>query len=187
LNRLACGKVPHVEPSQGGGRLLDTAVPVYPVENPVPSPRFYHFGEFTLDAHTGELSRNGARTILRAQPLQLLLALLTHPGELVPREQLVSRLWPAGTFVDFDRSLNKAVNHLREALGDSAENPSFIETLPRKGYRFVAAVRSDHAKPFEVVSQEAKESAGLRPRTWMAGAALVAILALVWAVDMGSV
>ncbi|MGC2194429.1 MAG: winged helix-turn-helix domain-containing protein [Terriglobales bacterium] len=105
--------------------------------NAAPSPRLYYFGGFALDAHTGELRRNGSKSVLREQPLQLLLALLEQPGELVPREQLVSRLWPAGTFVDFDRGLNKAVNHLREALGDSAENPRFIETLPRKGYRFV--------------------------------------------------
>ena len=105
--------------------------------------RVYRFGDFVLDARTGELTSGGHRTQLREQPLQLLLALLEHPGELITREELTSRLWPAGTFVDFDRGLNKAVNHLREALGDSAEHPRFIETLPRKGYRFVAPVTHD--------------------------------------------
>src|SRR5262245_45621962 len=100
----------------------------------------YRFGAFTVDARTGELSNSGRRTPLRDQPLQLLLALLEHPGDLVTREELTRRLWPADTFVDFDRGLNKAINHLREALSDSAEHPQFIETLPRKGYRFIAPV-----------------------------------------------
>src|SRR5690242_15546013 len=102
--------------------------------------RIYRFGAFAVDARTGELSNAGVRTPLRDQPLQLLLALLEHPGELVTREELTSRLWPAGTFVDFERGLNKAVNHLRDALHDSADHPQFIETLPRKGYRFISPV-----------------------------------------------
>lgn len=104
--------------------------------------RVYQFGAFTIDARTGELSHAGRRTPLRDQSVQLLLALLERPGELITREELAGRLWAAGTFVDFDRGLNKAINHLREALGDSAEQPHFIETLPRKGYRFVAPVTS---------------------------------------------
>ena len=102
--------------------------------------RVYQFGAFTVDARTGELSHAGRRTPLRDQSVQLLLALLEQPGELITREELAGRLWAAGTFVDFDRGLNKAINHLREALGDSAEQPRFIETLPRKGYRFIAPV-----------------------------------------------
>ncbi len=113
------------------------------MENPVASPRVYRFESFSLDSRTGELIHRGARTPLREQPLQLLLVLLEHPGDLVTREQLVKRLWPAGTFVDFDRGLNKAINHLREALGDSAEHPQFIETFPRRGYRFIAPVTHD--------------------------------------------
>ena len=108
--------------------------------NGVRAGRVYCFGTFAVDARTGELSQAGRRTPLRDQSLQLLLALLEQPGELVTREELRDRLWGAGTFVDFDRSLNKAVNHLREALGDSAEQPRFVETLPRKGYRFIAPV-----------------------------------------------
>src|SRR5262245_66497595 len=106
----------------------------------VRTPRLYHFGTFTLDARTGELSNDGRPIPVRDQALHLLLALLERPGELITREELTERLWPAGTFVDFDRGLNKVVNHLRDALGDSAEHPRFIETLPRKGYRFIAEV-----------------------------------------------
>jgi DNA-binding winged helix-turn-helix (wHTH) protein len=108
--------------------------------NPASGPRVYRFGMLELDARTGELFRDGQKTQLRDQPLQLLLALLEHPSELVTREELTRRLWPADTFVDFDRGLNKAVKKLREALEDSAEQPQFIETLPRKGYRFIAKV-----------------------------------------------
>src|SRR5215470_14952736 len=104
---------------------------------------FYRFGAFKLNVQTGELSNDGKKLQLRDQPLKLLLAMLEQPGELVTREELVRRVWPDGTFVDFDRGLNKAVLHLREALGDSAEHPQFIETLPRKGYRFVAPVTQD--------------------------------------------
>src|SRR6185436_19894271 len=102
--------------------------------------RVYRFGAFAVDARTGELSHDGGRTPLRDQSFQLLLTLLEEPGELVTREELARRLWGPDTFVDFDRGLNNAVNHLREALGDSAEQPRFIETLPRKGYRFIAPV-----------------------------------------------
>jgi TolB-like protein/DNA-binding winged helix-turn-helix (wHTH) protein/Tfp pilus assembly protein PilF len=108
--------------------------------NGVRTGRVYQFAEFTVDARTGELTHAGGRTPLRDQSFQLLLALLEQPGELLTREELAGRLWSAGTFVDFDRGLNKAINHLREALGDSVEQPQFIETLPRKGYRFIAPV-----------------------------------------------
>ena len=96
------------------------------------------FGEFKLDLRTGELSSNGHKSTLSEKPFQLLVALLERPGGLVTREELKQRLWSSDTFVDFDLSLNKAVNRLREALGDSAEQPRFIETLPRRGYRFIA-------------------------------------------------
>jgi TolB-like protein/DNA-binding winged helix-turn-helix (wHTH) protein/Tfp pilus assembly protein PilF len=102
--------------------------------------RTYRFGPFALDARTGELSGDGHPIPLRDQPVQLLLALLERPGDLVTRQELATRLWPPGTFVDVDRGLNKAINHLREALGDSPDSPRYVETLPRKGYRFVAPV-----------------------------------------------
>jgi TolB-like protein/DNA-binding winged helix-turn-helix (wHTH) protein len=113
-----------------------------PMANGVRTAHVYHFEGFALDARTGELTSAGRRTPLRDQSFQLLLALLERPGELITREELTQRLWPPGTFVDFDRGLNKVVNHLRDALGDSAEQPGFIETLPRKGYRFIAPVTS---------------------------------------------
>src|ERR1700732_4442681 len=98
------------------------------------------FGEFELDLETAELRGKGSKAILPGQPFQILVTLLGRPGQLVAREELKRQLWPSDTFVDFDVSLNKAVNRLREALGDSAEHPRFIETLPRKGYRLIASV-----------------------------------------------
>ncbi len=96
------------------------------------------FGTYEVDLRLGELRRNGIRVKLTGQPFQILVILLEHPGDLVTREQLQRRLWPSDTFVDFDRGLNAAINRVREALGDSAENPRFVETLPRRGYRFIA-------------------------------------------------
>jgi TolB-like protein len=97
-----------------------------------------HFGTFELDSRAGELRKKGVRIKLQDQPFQVLITLLEHQGEIVTRQELQKKLWPADTFVDFERGLNKAINRLRAALGDSSENPRFIETLPRKGYRFIA-------------------------------------------------
>jgi len=105
------------------------------------TPRILQFGSFELRADTGELRKHGIRVRLQTKPLHVLLALLQHPGEVVTREQLQSRLWPADTFVDFESGLNTAANRLRIALGDSADVPRYIETLPRIGYRFIAPVR----------------------------------------------
>lgn len=102
--------------------------------------RRYRFGVFELDSATGELRRNGLRVKLYAQPLQVLLMMLEHPGEMLTREEICRELWPDGTFVDFEHGVNSAVNRLREALGDKASNPRFVETLARRGYRFVAPV-----------------------------------------------
>jgi DNA-binding winged helix-turn-helix (wHTH) protein/tetratricopeptide (TPR) repeat protein len=99
------------------------------------------FGVFELELHTGELRKSGIKVKLQGQPFQILKILLQHPGELVTREELRMQLWPADTFVDFDRSLSKCINKLRQALGDSAESPRFIETLQRRGYRFIADVK----------------------------------------------
>src|ERR1700730_13709063 len=95
------------------------------------------FGEFELNLRTQELARNGEIVDLAEQPFLVLKALLEEPGQLVSREELVKRLWPANTFVDFEHSLNKAVKSLREALQDSAHEPRLVETLPRRGYRFI--------------------------------------------------
>jgi TolB-like protein/Tfp pilus assembly protein PilF len=101
-----------------------------------------HFGVFEADLRAGELRRNGSKVKLQEQPFQILAMLLERPGEIVTREELRARLWSADTFVDFDHGLNSAIRRLRDALGDSAENPSFVETLGRRGYRFIAPVAS---------------------------------------------
>jgi DNA-binding winged helix-turn-helix (wHTH) protein len=100
------------------------------------------FGCFELDAQSGELRRNGKRIKLQELPFQVLTLLLEKPGEVLTREELTKGLWPDETYVDFERGLNKAVTRLRDALGDSAENPRYVETLPRRGYRFIALVAS---------------------------------------------
>jgi TolB-like protein/DNA-binding winged helix-turn-helix (wHTH) protein/Flp pilus assembly protein TadD len=100
----------------------------------------YRFGVFEVNARTGELRKHGVRLRVRGRPIDILLLLLERPADVVTREDLRQRLWPADTFVDFDHGLNSAMNRLREALGDSAENPRFIETLPRRGYRFIAPI-----------------------------------------------
>jgi TolB-like protein/DNA-binding winged helix-turn-helix (wHTH) protein/Flp pilus assembly protein TadD len=99
------------------------------------------FGVFELDLRAAELRKHGLRIRLQEQPFQVLAMLLEHPGEVVTREELQKKLWPADTFVDFDHGLNKAINKLREALGDSAESPRFVETVARRGYRFLAEVK----------------------------------------------
>ena len=101
------------------------------------------FGQFEFDLADEKLFKRGVPVRLENQPFQILAALLEHPGQVVTREQLCSSLWPNGTYVDFDESLNTAVRKLRAALGDSAENPIFVETLPRRGYRFIAPVHAD--------------------------------------------
>ena len=106
------------------------------------STRKVQFGVFEVDRNSGELRRSGVKVRIQSQPFKLLLALLEQPGEVIPREVLQQKLWGEATNVDFDHSLGIAVNKLREALGDSAENPRFIETLARRGYRFIAPVRS---------------------------------------------
>ena len=107
------------------------------MENTASHTQPVRFGAFELDLRAGELRKQGVKVKLQEQPFQILAMLLERPGEVVTREELRKRLWPSDTFVDFDHSLNKAVNKLREALGDSAENPRFIETLAKRGYRFI--------------------------------------------------
>jgi DNA-binding winged helix-turn-helix (wHTH) protein len=114
------------------------------------SDRRYRFGVFEADAATGELRRKGIRIKLNDQPFQLLLILLQRPGELVTREEIARLLWPADTFVDFEHGVNSAVNRIREAIGDSAANPRFIETLARRGYRFIAPVHSIEPAQFPI-------------------------------------
>ena len=106
-------------------------------------PRLFQFGAFELDALSGELRKRGVKLKLQHQPLQILAILLERPAQVVTREEIQKRLWPDNTYVDFDNALNSAVRKLRDALGDTAENPRFIETLPRRGYRFIYPISGD--------------------------------------------
>src|SRR5262245_7401090 len=115
----------------------------------------YRFGLFEVDGRTGELRKQGRAIKLRGRPFDILLLLLNRRGDLITREELRQQLWPADTFVDFDHGMNSAMNRLREALGDSAENPRFIETLPKRGYRFIA--------PIEVLAGPAATRQGIDP------------------------
>ncbi len=158
--------------------------------------RVITFGAFTVDAAAGEVRKHGVRLKLAGQPMQILQMLLERPDSVVTREELRAALWAGDTFVDFDHSLNAAVNKLREALGDSADNPRYIETLPRRGYRFIGQVnglaeaqpsadlpaRSGTAKP------EPSQTTGTpRARRWLAATAVAAVAtaAIVVALDMG--
>ena len=108
---------------------------------PEPQPaRRYRFGLFEADEATGELRRQGIRIKINAQPFQVLTLMLARPGELLTRDEIARSLWPEEIFVDFDHGVHSAINRIREALGDSAANPRFVETLARRGYRFVAPV-----------------------------------------------
>ena len=104
--------------------------------------RLARFGVFELDLSAGELRKNGVKLRLQGQPFQVLALLLERAGEVVTREELQQKLWPSDTFVDFDHSLNTAINKVREALGDSASSPRYVETLARRGYRFIAPVQA---------------------------------------------
>jgi Tol biopolymer transport system component/DNA-binding winged helix-turn-helix (wHTH) protein len=110
------------------------------MHDPTVPPRHVNFGPFELDVRSGELRKGSTRLKVPDQSIEILKALIEQPGELVTREQLHERLWPANTFVDFEHGLNAAIRRLREALGDSADTPKYIETLPRRGYRFIGSV-----------------------------------------------
>lgn len=131
--------------------------------------RRYRFGAFEADANTGELRRRGIRIRLNTQPFQLLTMLLERPGELLTRDEIARQLWPEDTFVDYEHGLNSAVNRIREALGDTASSPRFIETLARRGYRFVAPVERIGAEngttppPAESATPSAAEQVALPP------------------------
>jgi TolB-like protein/DNA-binding winged helix-turn-helix (wHTH) protein len=112
------------------------------MENPGPAPTAIRFGVFEIDPQAGELRKSGVKLKLQDQPFQVLMSLLNKPGMVVTREELRKKLWDTDTFVDFEHSLGTAINKIREALGDSAENPRFIETLPRRGYRFLSTVEA---------------------------------------------
>jgi len=110
------------------------------MSSPAPAPRVVRFDVFHADLCAGELYKSGRRVKLQIQPFQALALLLERPGEVVTREEFEKRLWPGDTFVDFDHSLNTAIRKLRQALGDNKKKPRFVETLPKRGYRFVGTL-----------------------------------------------
>ena len=122
--------------------------------------RRYRFGAFEADTTTGELRRQGIRIRLNAQPFQVLCLLLERPGELLTREEISRELWPDGTFVDYEHGVNSAVNRIRESLRDTASSPRFIETLARRGYRFVAPVERIALNPQSPSVPEAVSDSG---------------------------
>ena len=161
-----------------------------------PQPRIIRFATFEVDLQTRELRKSGLKLKLQGQPFEVLVMLLERPGELVGREQLRERLWPTDTFVDFDHGVNTAINRLREALGDSADNPRFIETLPRRGYRFIAPVElspraAQPALPVSVPIAEtpppAAEETGGTPRKWKHFAWILAVVAFLGLLLVASV
>ncbi len=152
------------------------------VGNPQSS-RWIAFGPFEVNPSTGELRKNGTRVRLPRQPFQILLALLSRPGEAVSREELRQLLWREDTFVDFEHSLNAAINKLRQALGDSADRPRYIETLPNHGYRFIALVANSRPAPLQIVPALPPQSpAGQHQRSrfwiWVGAAGLLFVVGL---------
>jgi DNA-binding winged helix-turn-helix (wHTH) protein/Tol biopolymer transport system component len=145
--------------------------------------RTVRFGEFEADLHAGEVRKAGSRIKLQEQPFRILQILLERPGELVSRDELRSRIWPDESYGDFDHAVNVAVGKLRTALGDSADNPSFIETVPRRGYRFVAPLEgAPAASPKFAATEEAPSRAKWTTRrTAVAVGSLLAAIALLWA------
>ena len=142
------------------------------------------FGIFEVELPAGRIRRNGLRIRLQDQPFQVLAMLLERPGEVVTREDLRARLWASDTFVDFDHGLNAAVKRLRDALGDSADNPRFVETLARRGYRFLAPVELPGEEPPAPETSAISNSPGSAWRLFAIGA-LVVILSIGLGLHLG--
>ena len=146
------------------------------IEGPVPLHRVFRFGVFELDTQSRELRRHGLKIRLPDQSFQILHLLLSHPGEVVTRDDLRRQLWTSETFVDFDLGLNSAIRKLREALEDSADNPRFVETLPRRGYRFIASLKPAIDPPIQKPGASVVALSNSRfGRRWIAGAVAVAL------------
>jgi TolB-like protein/DNA-binding winged helix-turn-helix (wHTH) protein len=145
------------------------------------APKFQRiaFDRFEVDLRSGELRKHGRRVRLQGQPFQLLALLLEHPGDVVTREEVCRKLWQTDTFVDFDHSLGTAINKIREALGDSADHPRFVETMPRRGYRFIGKIdRSELQAPVQVPTPSRESSGKLRLIFLVSGGLLAAFLLL---------
>jgi DNA-binding winged helix-turn-helix (wHTH) protein len=131
------------------------------VEKAIQTAQVIRFATFEVDLRAGELRKSGLKLKFSGQPLQVLAILLERPGEVVTREELQRRLWP-DTFVDVDHNLNTAINKIREVLGDAAENPRLVETLPRRGYRFIASVEDTH-----ISSELPSSKTPVQQRSWI--------------------
>ena len=131
---------------------------------PPTTSRVFCFGAFQIDLKAGEVYKRGVRVKLQQQPFQVLAMLLEHLGDVVTRQELRHRIWPNDTFGDFDQGLNKAIKKIREALGDSPQAPRFVETLPKRGYRFIAPAKTyDQApRPYSSIAQ-----GNLLPQAWL--------------------
>src|SRR5215510_13050770 len=150
-------------------------------EAPGPSP-IRRFGIFEFDRAAGELCKQGTKIKLQGQPIEILAMLLERPGQVVSREEIQKKLWPADTFVDFEHSLNAAVKRLRDALDDSTETPRYIETLPRRGYRFIGKIREEAP---EVLPAVRADIAPRRDLGWLRSASVAAaILAAISAASL---
>lgn len=156
----------------------------------LPSPRVVRFGVFELDLRSGELRKQGHKIRLEGQPVQVLICLLENPGGLITREELRAKLWAQDTFVNFEHGLNAAVKRLRRALNDSADSPRFVETLPRRGYRFIAPVQFGDPATAEppaapMVTDPSHEEVSPEPAGWPHGR-LVGIAALILVLAVGA-
>lgn len=145
-------------------------------------PAILRFGTFEVDLRAGELRKRGKRIKLQEQPFHVLTVLLQRPGDLVSREELRTQIWPEDTFVDFDNSLNTSINKLREALGDSADNPRFIETLPRRGYRFLLTVSGGDERLPNMATADGEGTSATKRRRVTTFLAMLAALVLGWRV-----
>jgi TolB-like protein/DNA-binding winged helix-turn-helix (wHTH) protein/Tfp pilus assembly protein PilF len=159
------------------------------MEEPRPvKPTLVRFGVFEVDLRAGELRRSGSKVKLQEQPFQVLAMLLERPGEVVTREAIQQKLWPSDTFVDFEHSINAAVKRLREALDDDADNPRFVETLPRRGYRFIAQVAAASPPPeaVEAISYRHPRRGDVKsPLQGRLAVAIMAIFATLLALNVG--
>ena len=161
------------------------------MEDPVNSTERVRAGEFEVDRRSGELWRNGDKIKLQQRPFQILAALLEKPGKVVTREDIQQKLWATATFVDFEHSINTAVKKLREALEDDPENPRYIQTLPRRGYRFVAPVEvstPDRSRAYiEATPPTVKHGGGSdkqNRKRWLAGAVVGVLATLLAAISL---
>jgi DNA-binding winged helix-turn-helix (wHTH) protein len=172
-------KVALLNHSEKGDRLRQTRESAVPVNSPF---RIVRFSSFELNLQTAELRKQGQRLRLQEQPFQILAALLERPGEVVTREELRSKLWPTDTFVDFDHGLNAAIRRLRDALDDSADTPIFIETLARRGYRFIAPIDGSPAssEPAKSIPERANSTL-LRVLLAIALLMALVVVVLAWA------